>query len=359
MSLSRACACACVCIHAWVVWALVWMWALACAVWVLACIVCIVCRVGIGVCACVYICIRGCGCLRVCINTCVFCLLLVGGGGCVHSHLRWIRAERSWGTNIFTVFLFENNNDLGIVHVVIQAYADHEELSLVMKASVVSVVLRLSVASFSFVLAVWLIVCLFYLCWLLQVNDACTWSLCPCTCAWYTVLHIVVIPFKKRGAFGNSTPPENPWPYPIYLESHSAACHRSMSRCPLVKYTQAQKWHNFLQQCTKLLCSNISKIPPQNLCMRKSLCIKLQALVYDILPPRKVPESDARRVAYALDYLHDSTCNQFNTYSTPRRGHARNVPDECKNGQRYVRVKPFRSRSLLNWRDCSRRQSLG
>ena len=29
-----------------------------------------------------------------------------------------------------------------------------------------------------------------------------------------------------------------------------------------------------------------------------------------------------------------------------RREHARNVPDECKNGQRYVRVKPFRLRSL-------------
>ena len=45
-------------------------------------------------------------------------------------------------------------------------------------------------------------------------------------------------------------------------------------------------------------------------------------------------------------YLH-STYNQFHTYSTPRGGHVRNVPDVCENDQFYVRRKQFLE--PLNW----------
>ena len=51
--------------------------------------VCIVCRVGTGVCACVYICIRGCGCLRVCIvcrvgtGVCACVCICIRGCGCL------------------------------------------------------------------------------------------------------------------------------------------------------------------------------------------------------------------------------------------------------------------------------------
>ena len=104
--------------------------------------------------ACIYV--PGCGWLRVCIYTCMFvCFLFVVGGVRVRALAFALNSCRTKLRNEhFHSFLFENNNDLGIVHVVIRAYPDHEELSLVMRASVASVVIRLSMGSFSSVLAV-------------------------------------------------------------------------------------------------------------------------------------------------------------------------------------------------------------
>ena len=85
------------------------------------------------------------------------CLFFVccwwGEGACTRICAECVQNEAEERT-FSQFFLFENNNDLGTVHAMIQAYPDHEELSLVMKASVASVVIRLSMGSFNSELAV-------------------------------------------------------------------------------------------------------------------------------------------------------------------------------------------------------------